>query len=73
MKLLFDALGWLLFAIERLAIRGQAWLDDHYPVSAEEALDDIADYLSGTLDQSRVDRYLDEHSHRVGMPPRGRR
>lgn len=71
MKLIFNAAGWLLFAIERLAVRGQAWLDDHYPVSAEEALDDIADYLSGSMDDARIDRYLDEH--RIGMPPRGRR
>lgn len=71
MKLIFNAAGWLLFAIERLAVRGQAWLDDHYPVTAEDALDDIADYLSGAMDDARIDRYID--SHRPGMPPRGRR
>lgn len=63
----------ICFAIERAAATAHDWLDARLPVSAEETLDDIADYLSGTLDQSRVDQYIDEHSHRVGMPPRGRR
>ena len=71
MKTLFNVLGSVLFWIERMAVRGQGWLDDHYQTSAEDALDEIADYLSGAMDDARIDRYID--SHRPGMPPRGRR
>ena len=71
MKTIIKILMALLRAIERAAATAHDWLDARLPPSAEEALDEIADYLSDTLDQSRVDRYLDEH--RIGMPPRGRR
>lgn len=71
MRILIRIAMAICFAIERAAATAHDWLDARLPPTAEDALDDIADYLSGTLDQSRVDRYIDEH--RIGMPPRGRR